>query len=53
MRPPAPDVTDQWAVVSEQPAAVLEADFIRASTDLFEEVAARHGGEHDGWEAAV
>jgi hypothetical protein len=53
VRPPRPESPDQWALVCERDDAVLSADFVRESTDLFESVALRHGGEHDGWEAAV
>lgn len=51
VREPLPDYPGQWAVVAEQPAAVLSIDFVRETTDLFEQVAREHGGEHDGWEA--
>ena len=43
----------QWSLVCDRHDAVLEPGFVRETTDLFEAVAARHGGEHDGWEAAV
>lgn len=38
----------QWSLKSEQANAVLNPVFVRESTDLFETVAARHGGEYDG-----
>jgi hypothetical protein len=51
VRDPLPDYPGQWAVVAEQAAAVLTIEFVRDSTDLFEQTALNHGGEHDGWEA--
>lgn len=51
VREPLPDFPDQWAVIAEQPRAVLTLDFVRNSTDFFEHLAELHGGEHDGWEA--
>jgi hypothetical protein len=38
-------------VIAEQASAVLTLDFVRGSTDFFEELAALYDGEHDGWEA--
>ena len=50
--PPVEDATD-WRVVAERPDLVLSAEVVRDSTDVFEEIAARHGGDYDGWEASV
>ncbi len=52
IREPLPEYPDQWSVVSEM-HTVTSPDFIRDSTDFFEDVARRHGGEYDGWEASV
>ena len=38
---------------AERPDVVLSDDVVRASTDFFEAVAARLGGEYGGWEAAA
>lgn len=43
----------EWLVTCEQHDAVVSVDFVRASTDLMESVAARHGGHSDGWEASL
>jgi hypothetical protein len=51
VREPLPDYPGQWGVVAERPAAVLSLAFVREATDFFEELAALHGGDHDGWEA--
>lgn len=51
VREPLPEYPGHWTVVTEQASAVLSLDFVRASTDFFEEVAALYDGEHDGWEA--
>jgi len=51
VRDPLPAYPDQWAVVSETKAA-LSPDFVRGTTDFFETLAAEHGAEYDGWEAA-
>jgi hypothetical protein len=53
VRHPLPEYPNQWSLVCEQHDVVLHPEVIRQSTDLFESVAARHGGEHDGWEASV
>lgn len=53
VREPLPEFPDQWLVLAERPAAVLTPDFVRETTDFMEAVAARHGGEHDGWEAGA
>jgi hypothetical protein len=53
VREPLPEHGGQWPLVCDRHDAVLEPAFVRESTDLFESVAAKHGGEHDGWEAAV
>lgn len=53
VRKPLPEFSDQWLVLAEQPHAVLDPAFVRESTDLMESVAARYGGEHDGWEASA
>lgn len=52
VREPLPDDPGRWTVVCET-EAVLSRDFVRASTDFFENLALRHGGTYDGWEAAV
>jgi hypothetical protein len=53
VRDPLPSFPDNWSLVCERHDAVLTPDFVRDSTDLFEGVAALHGGDYDGWEAAV
>ncbi len=50
---PLPDYPGQWSVKSEKQDFVLSPTVVRDSTDLFEAVAARNGGEYDGWEASV
>lgn len=50
---PLPDYPGQWSVKSQGHDVVLNPIVVRDSSDLFEAVAARHGGEYDGWEAAV
>ena len=50
---PRPGTNDRWLVVCEQPHAVLDVDGVRNADDLFQGIADRHGGEFDGWEAAV
>jgi hypothetical protein len=47
---PLPDYPGQWSVTAELASAVLTLDFVRGSTDFFQEVAALYDGEHDGWE---
>ena len=52
-RDPLPAYPGQWSVVCERPDALLDIDGVRAADDLFQGIADRHGGEFDGWEAAV
>ena len=49
---PLPDYPNDWQVRCETTVALM-ADVVRENTDWFEALAARHGGEYDGWEAAV
>lgn len=53
VRPPLPDDPDQWALVCDRHDYVLDLEIVRGNTDLFEGLAARHGGDYDGWEASV
>lgn len=53
VRDPLPDYPGQWCVVCERDDAVLAPAHVRDTTDRFEALAARHGGEYDGWEAAL
>jgi hypothetical protein len=39
---------DTWLVLAEPPAGTVEF-----SRSAFEQLAERHGGEYDGWEAPV
>jgi hypothetical protein len=50
---PAPTGTsNEWSVVSRR-NAVLSPDFVRDSTDLFEELAHQFDAEYDGWETTL
>ncbi len=53
LRHPIPEAGEQWAVISERHDYVLDLDTVRENTDWFAELAARHGGDYDGWEASV
>jgi hypothetical protein len=44
---------DQWSAVCEVDDAVLSPDFVRTTTDFFDDLAGSLGGVCDGWEAAV
>lgn len=50
---PLEQFPDQWRMRAERPDVVVSDDVVRDSTDFFESLAARHGGEYDGWEAAA
>jgi Regulator of ribonuclease activity B len=52
VREPLPQFPGQWAVVCET-HAVASPEFVRDASDFFEDLAERHGGEYDGWEAGV
>ena len=49
---PLPKYPGQWLVRCEMTTALLP-DFVRDTTDFFEDLAFRHQAEYDGWEAAV
>jgi regulator of RNase E activity RraB len=49
---PLPAYPGDWPVRCEQTVA-LHPELVRDNTDFFEDLAARHGGEYDGWEAAA
>lgn len=53
VRTPLPERSDEWALVCELHDHVLGLDDVRQNTDRFEDLAARHAGEYDGWEASV
>jgi regulator of RNase E activity RraB len=49
---PLPEYPDDWPVRCEHTVA-LHPELVRDNTDFFEELASRHGGVYDGWEAAA
>jgi hypothetical protein len=49
---PLPDYPDDWPVRCET-VVTLRPEVVRDNTDWFEALAARHGAEFDGWEAAL
>lgn len=49
---PDGEITD-WSVICEHDALILDPDTVRSNTDHFDAIAAEHGGQYDGWEAAV
>ena len=53
VREPTPERSDEWALVCERHDYVLDLEAVRVNTDLFEELAAQHSGDYDGWEASV
>lgn len=53
VREPLPEYPDQWCAHCTRDDAVLTPPFVRESTDYFDDLAARHGGDYDGWEAAA
>jgi hypothetical protein len=53
VRDPLPNNRGQWSVVCERPDAILDVEGVNGADDLFQGIADRHGGEFDGWEAAV
>ncbi len=53
LRAPTPEADDLWVVVAERHDYVLDLDIVRDNTDWFAELAERHGGDYDGWEASV
>ena len=44
---------ESWQVVCERKSYVLSMDIVRDNTDYFEQLAARFGGDYDGWVASV
>jgi hypothetical protein len=48
---PPSDTVDQWLVRSES-MRVVDDSTVPVYRHWFEEIAASHGGEYDGWEAA-
>ncbi len=47
------DSGDPWGVVARRDDLALIPDFLRTTVDVCEDLAARHGGEFDGWEAGL
>lgn len=52
-REPLVDIARHWSVVAQRDDAVLVPEFVRQSTEFFENLAAIHQGEYDGWEAGT
>jgi hypothetical protein len=50
---PLPEYPDNWTLVCELHDTVLELADVSDNTDLFEALAASHGGDFDGWEASA
>lgn len=53
VREPLAEHPGQWSVVCEQHGVVLDPPKVGEDGDFFDELAVRHGGEYDGWEASV
>lgn len=53
IREPSLDDATSWTVVCERKSYVLSMEAVRDNTDYFEELAARLGGDYDGWEASA
>jgi regulator of RNase E activity RraB len=53
VKDPLPQHPGQWSLICERHAVVLDPDTIRSNGDYFDGLAARFGGEYDGWEASV
>lgn len=53
VREPLPEYPDQWSLICQMHDVVLDLPTVREHGDLFEDLAARGGGEYDGWEASV
>lgn len=47
------DGAAQWTLKCERHDYTLSLDVVRDNTDYFDELAARHAGDYDGWEASV
>ena len=39
--------------VDNKEIEILDIDGVRAADDLFQRIADKHGGDFDGWEAAI
>ena len=47
------DGATEWTLKCERHDYTLSLDIVRDNTDYFEELAAGHSGDYDGWEASV
>jgi regulator of RNase E activity RraB len=50
---PIPAYPGKWSVRCERRGVVLDPETIRGNGDFFDGLAAKYGGEYDGWEASV
>ncbi len=50
---PLPGYPGKWSLRCERRGVVLDTETIRGNGDFFDGLAAKHGGEYDGWEASV
>jgi len=53
VREPLPEYPGQWSLVCERQDALVDIDGVRTADDLFQGIADKHGGDFDGWEAAI
>jgi len=53
VRAPLPQYPDKWSLTCERQGVVLDVPTVRDNDDFFDQLAHRHGGEYDGWEASV
>jgi hypothetical protein len=53
VREPSPPEIEEWSLVCEQHGVVLDPPTVRDQGDFFDDLAERHGGAYDGWEASV
>ena len=53
VRDPLPENPGQWSLVCERQDALLDIEGVRTADDLFQGIADKHGGDFDGWEAAI
>ena len=50
---PLPQYPDNWRLLAQNRSLVLSLDVVREHGNFFDELAATHGGDYDGWEASV
>jgi hypothetical protein len=50
---PGPEQPQTWSLICQRHNFLLDLEAVRVNGDFFDELALRHQGDYDGWEASI